>query len=77
VAVFVTELRAVRSMEALKRLAASVADVERRDRRNDIDAVNLVPGDIVTGRSWRSGSRDISLIEARGLEVESPGSPPP
>jgi Ca2+-transporting ATPase len=40
---FVTELRAVRSMEALDALATASADVERQDRRDEIDAVELSP----------------------------------
>ncbi|WP_172899084.1 cation-transporting P-type ATPase [Micromonospora coriariae] len=45
---FVTELRALRSMEALRHLTAARADVERQDRREEIDAVELVPGDLVS-----------------------------
>ena len=67
---FVTEFRAVRSMEALHRLAGSVADVERQDRRDEIDAVNLVPGDIVTVQAGDRVPADIRLIEASDLEVE-------
>lgn len=44
---FVTEIRAVRSMEALRGLTSSTADVERDDRRDEVDATGLVPGDLV------------------------------
>lgn len=67
---FVTELRAVRSMEALQRLAGSVADVERQDRRDEIDAVDLVPGDIVAVEAGDRVPADIRLLEASDLQVE-------
>jgi Ca2+-transporting ATPase len=67
---FTTELRAVRSMEALQRLAGSVADVERQDRRDEIDAVDLVPGDIVAVEAGDRVPADIRLLEASDLDVE-------
>jgi Ca2+-transporting ATPase len=67
---FVTELRAVRSMEALRRLAATVADVERHDRRDEIDAVELVPGDIVSVEAGDRVPADLRLIEASDLDVD-------
>jgi len=67
---FVTEFRAVRSMEALQRLAGSVADVERDDRRDEVDAVDLVPGDIVAVEAGDRVPADIRLIEVGDLEVE-------
>jgi P-type Ca2+ transporter type 2C len=70
---FVTELRAVRSMEALRRLAATIADVERHDRRDEIDAVELVPGDIVSVEAGDRVPADLRIIEATDLDVdESP-----
>lgn len=67
---FITELRAVRSMEALRRLAGTVADVERHDRRDEIDAVELVPGDIVSVEAGDRVPADLRLIEASDLEVD-------
>jgi P-type Ca2+ transporter type 2C len=67
---FVTEFRAVRSMEALQRLVGSVADVEREGRRDEIDAVDLVPGDIVMVEAGDRIAADIRLLEATDLEVE-------
>jgi P-type Ca2+ transporter type 2C len=67
---FVTELRAVRSMEALRRLGGSVADVERRNRRDEIDAVELVPGDIVSVEAGDRVPADVRVIDANDLEVE-------
>jgi P-type Ca2+ transporter type 2C len=66
---FFTELRAVRSVEGLRRLASAVADVERDDRRNEVDAVSLVPGDIVSVEAGDRVPADIRLIEAFELTV--------
>ncbi|GAU71345.1 cation-transporting ATPase [Streptomyces sp. NBRC 110611] len=67
---FATELRAVRSMEALRRLAATVADVEREDRRDELDAVELVPGDIISVEGGDHVPADARLIEASDLTVD-------
>lgn len=67
---FVTELRAVRSMEALRHLTATLADVEREDRRDEIDSVELVPGDIVSVEAGDRVPADLRLTEASDLEVE-------
>lgn len=66
---FLTELRAIRSVEGLRRLASAVADVERDDRRDEIDAVDLVPGDIVSVEAGDRVPADIRLIEAFELTV--------
>ncbi|NIV28166.1 MAG: cation-transporting P-type ATPase, partial [Anaerolineae bacterium] len=44
---FVTELRAVRSMEALQRMGSVEAKVRRHGQVQKIPAENIVPGDIV------------------------------
>jgi Ca2+-transporting ATPase len=67
---FVTELRAVRSMEGLRRLTATGADVERQDRRDEVDAVELVPGDIVSVEAGDRVPADIRLLEVGDLAVE-------
>ena len=67
---FVTEVRAVRSMEALRHLTATRADVEREDRRDEIDAVELVPGDIITVEAGDRVPADVRLLEANDLDVE-------
>jgi P-type Ca2+ transporter type 2C len=67
---FVTELRAVRSMEALRHLTATVADVERDDRRDELDAVELVPGDIVSVEAGDRVPADVRLLDVADLEVE-------
>ena len=67
---FLTEYRAIRSMEALRSLATAVADVERDDRRDEIDAVELVLGDIVSVEAGDRVPADIRLIEVAELTVE-------
>lgn len=67
---FVTELRALRSMEALDALATALADVERQDRRDEIDAAELVPGDIVSLEAGDGVPADLRLIEAEELRIE-------
>jgi P-type Ca2+ transporter type 2C len=66
---FGTELRAVRSVEGLRKLASAVADVERDDRRDEVDAAGLVPGDIVSVEAGDRVPADIRLIEAADLTV--------
>ena len=69
---FVTELRAVRSIEALRRLASAIADVESDGRRDEVDAGELVPGDIVSVEAGDRVPADIRLVEAFELTaVES------
>lgn len=67
---YATELRAMRSMEALDALATALADVERGDRRDEIDAVELVPGDIVSLEAGDGVPADLRLIEAEDLRIE-------
>ncbi|MGM0618317.1 MAG: cation-translocating P-type ATPase, partial [Actinomycetota bacterium] len=70
---FLTEWQAARSMAALKRLMGTVAEVERGDRRDEIDAVELVPGDIVGIEAGEQVPADVRLLEAEGLQVEEAG----
>jgi P-type Ca2+ transporter type 2C len=66
----VTELRAVRSMEALSALTASITEVERDDQRDEVDATELVPGDIVGVEAGDRIPADLRLIDATDLRVE-------
>jgi P-type Ca2+ transporter type 2C len=70
---FATELQAARSMAALKQLMGTVADVERDDRRDQVDAAELVPGDIVGIEAGEQVPADVRLLEAEGLQVEEAG----
>ncbi len=70
---FATELQAARSMAALRELMGTVAEVERDDRRDEIDAAGLVPGDIVGIEAGEQVPADLRLLEAEGLQVEEAG----
>lgn len=66
---FVTELKAVRSMEALRSLARTGATVRRGGKARDISASDLVPGDIVLLEAGDIVTADMRLVEASKLEV--------
>jgi P-type Ca2+ transporter type 2C len=70
---FLTELQAARSMAALRQMLHTVAEVERDNRRDEIDAVDLVPGDIVGIEAGEQVPADIRLIEAEDLKIEEAG----
>jgi Ca2+-transporting ATPase len=67
---FVTELQAARSVASLREMMRSVADVERDDRRDEIDATDLVPGDVVIVEAGERVPADVRLLTAEDLEVE-------
>ncbi|MGE0039964.1 MAG: HAD-IC family P-type ATPase, partial [Vicinamibacterales bacterium] len=70
---FVTELRARRAIEALSQLSPRRAIVVRDGRRHEIEARDLVPGDIVAVEAGAAVPADARLIAANGLRVnESP-----
>ncbi|HMB46994.1 MAG TPA: cation-transporting P-type ATPase, partial [Afifellaceae bacterium] len=64
---FFTEIRAVRSMEALRRLGVQTARVRRGGHTRLIDARRLVPGDIVTVEAGDVVPADIRLIRTANL----------
>ncbi|MFW2513743.1 cation-translocating P-type ATPase [Demequina sp. SO4-13] len=70
---FGTEFKAAKSMAALKDLLRTVAEVERDNRREEIDAAELVPGDIVGIESGEQVPADIRIIDAEGLQIEEAG----
>lgn len=67
---FFTELRATRSMEALQELEKTRADVRRDGKEHEIDAVEIVPGDIVLLEAGGVVSADLRLIEVSNLRVD-------
>jgi Ca2+-transporting ATPase len=67
---FVTEVRAVRSMEALRRLGGVTARVRRDGHVREISAEELVPGDIVLLEAGDLVSADIRLLEASKLQAD-------
>ena len=67
---FLTELRAVRSMEALRRLGTVRARI-RRDRIDRlVPAWELVPGDIVLFEGGDSITADARVVEASKLQAD-------
>ncbi len=66
---FVTELRAVRSMEALRKMAATGARVRREGEIAVVAAADLVPGDVVLLEGGDVVTADIRIIEASRLQA--------
>jgi P-type Ca2+ transporter type 2C len=64
---FFTEFRAVRSMEALRKLGSRSARVRREGLLKTILAEQVVPGDIVVLESGDIVTADIRLVEAKNL----------
>ncbi|BAS27430.1 cation-translocating P-type ATPase [Limnochorda pilosa] len=67
---FVQEVRAERSLEALKELAAPQARVVRQGRVLWVPSAELVPGDRVQVEAGDRVPADLRLLEAWGLEVD-------
>jgi len=67
---FATELRATRSMEALKRLAHIDAVVCREGVTTSRAAAELVPGDIVALEEGAVVPADLRLVEAAKLSID-------
>ena len=67
---FVTELKAARSIEALRTLGGRTARVRREDRVRLVPAEDLVPGDIVLLDAGDAVSADLRLVEASGLATD-------
>jgi Ca2+-transporting ATPase len=67
---FVTELRAVRSMEALQRMGSVEAKVRRSGQVQKIQAEKIVPGDIVVLEGGDVVTADLRLIEASKLQAD-------
>jgi Ca2+-transporting ATPase len=67
---FFTELRAVRSMEALKRLSLVSAKVRREDTVREIPAEELVPGDVAVFMEGDIVSADVRLHKTSRLQAD-------
>jgi Ca2+-transporting ATPase len=67
---FFTELRAARSMEALLSIAQVRTRVRRNGEERQVDARDLVPGDIVVLEAGDVVTADVRLIEASNLQCD-------
>lgn len=67
---FVQEGKAERALQAIRHLLSPHAVVLRGGRQHDIDAADLVPGDIVLLASGDSIPADLRLLQARNLRVD-------
>jgi len=67
---FVQEGKAERALQAIRHLLAPHAVVLRDGIQHDIDAADLVPGDIVLLASGDSLPADVRLLQARNLRVD-------
>ncbi|MFZ0242286.1 MAG: HAD-IC family P-type ATPase [Desulfobacterales bacterium] len=66
---FLTEWKAVRSMEALRAMGGDTARVRRDGQEMECSVEELVPGDIVVVESGDIAAVDARLIEANNLQV--------
>ena len=67
---FFTELKALRSMEALRRLGGSKAVVKRDGHVGEVNADSLVPGDIIILDAGDTLTADLRLIEGSKLQAD-------
>ncbi|NNE93267.1 MAG: HAD-IC family P-type ATPase [Verrucomicrobiales bacterium] len=67
---FFTELKAMRSMDALRRLTESMATVRRGGQMMRINATDLVPGDLVSLEAGDLVPVDLRLLQASQLQVD-------
>jgi Ca2+-transporting ATPase len=67
---FFTELRAIRSMEALHRLSRVNVKVRREGKIQEIPAEDLVPGDIAVLEGGDIITADLRLIQASKLQAD-------
>ncbi|MDP3229126.1 MAG: cation-transporting P-type ATPase [Acidovorax sp.] len=67
---FVQEGKAERSLQAIRRLLSPRAVVLRDGRQHDVDAADLVPGDVVQLASGDSLPADVRLLQARNLHID-------
>ncbi len=67
---FVQEGKAEKALESIRNMLSLKAHVIRDGQRSDIEATELVPGDIVVLESGDKVPADIRLISERNLKVE-------
>jgi Ca2+-transporting ATPase len=64
------EWKAESSAEALQHAIKTIAKVRRSGQRQEVDAVELVPGDILVLESGDAIPADLRLLSAKGLRVD-------
>src|SRR5690606_12588733 len=67
---FFTELRAVRSVEALRKLGAAHATVRRDGRLQTVEAIDLVPGDVLLIEGGDVVAADARIVRASRLQAD-------
>ncbi|MDG6221919.1 MAG: cation-translocating P-type ATPase [Candidatus Bathyarchaeota archaeon] len=67
---FFTELKAVRSVEALRKIGQVKTKVRRKGQVKEVPAEELVPGDIVILEAGDIVTADIRLLEASKLQAD-------
>ena len=67
---FVQEGKAERALDAVRAMLASRATVLRGGDRHEIDAVDLVPGDVVLLESGARVPADLRLLRAKNLRID-------
>jgi P-type Ca2+ transporter type 2C len=67
---FIQEGKAEKALEGIRKMLSLHATVLRDGKREDIDAENLVPGDIVLLESGDKIPADLRLLTTRNLRVE-------
>ena len=66
---FVTEWKAMQSMEALQEMDSETTRVRRDGDEHETDAENLVPGDIIVVEAGDVAAADIRLMESNNLRI--------
>lgn len=67
---FITELKAVRSMEALKKMGSTSTTVLRDGTSRVVDAGQIVPGDIILFEAGDIITADLRIIEASRVAID-------
>lgn len=67
---FFTEIKAIRSMEALRKMSRVKANVRRHGQIQEVAAEKLVPGDIVVVEGGDIVTADLRLFEANNLQSD-------
>jgi P-type Ca2+ transporter type 2C len=67
---YVQEGKAEKALESIKKMLSLEANVIRNGRRSEINAEELVPGDVVTLQSGDKVPADIRLFDVRNFRVE-------